>query len=44
MDLATKNHEGFIVDRRRESAVVILSVQDFIRTAARSMYVHLCER
>ena len=34
MDLAVKNHERFIVDRRGEPAVVILSVQDFIRMAA----------
>lgn len=34
MDLATKNNERFIVDRRREPAVVIMSVQDLIRTAA----------
>ncbi len=34
MDLATKNGERFIVDRRGEPAVVIMSVQDFIRTAA----------
>jgi hypothetical protein len=34
MDLATKNNERFIVDRRGEPAVVIISVQDFIRTAA----------
>lgn len=34
MDLAVKNNERFIVDRRGEPAVVILSVQDFIRTAA----------
>src|SRR5580704_1828119 len=34
MDLATKNDERFIVDRRGEPAVAILSVQDFIRTAA----------
>jgi prevent-host-death family protein len=34
MDLAVKNHERFIVDRRGEPAVVILSVQDFIRIAA----------
>ena len=33
-DLAVKNNEGFIVDRRCEPAVVIMSVQDFIRTAA----------
>jgi hypothetical protein len=37
MDLATKNRERLIVDRRREPAVVIMSVQDFIRTAPRSM-------
>src|SRR6202040_1061172 len=34
MDLATKNKERFTVDRRGEPAVVIMSVQDFIRTAA----------
>jgi prevent-host-death family protein len=34
MDLATKNDERFIVDRRGKPAVVIMSVQDFIRTAA----------
>jgi prevent-host-death family protein len=34
MDLATKNNERFIVARRGEPAVVIMSVQDFIRTAA----------
>jgi prevent-host-death family protein len=34
MDLATKNNERFIVNRRGEPAVVIMSVQDFIRTAA----------
>jgi Antitoxin Phd_YefM, type II toxin-antitoxin system len=34
MDLATKNNERFIVDRRGEPAVVIMSVQDFIRIAA----------
>jgi hypothetical protein len=33
MDLATKNNERFIVDRRGEPAVVIMSVQDFIGTA-----------
>jgi prevent-host-death family protein len=33
MDLATKNNERFVVDRRGEPAVVIMSVQDFIRTA-----------
>ena len=34
MDLATKNDERFIVDRRGEPAVVIMSVRDFIRTVA----------
>src|SRR4030081_658101 len=34
MDLAVDNNERFIVDRRGEPAVVITSVQDFIRTAA----------
>jgi prevent-host-death family protein len=34
MDLVTKNNERFIVDRRGAPAVVIMSVQDFIRTAA----------
>ncbi len=34
MDLAIKNNERFIVDRRGEPAVVIMSVADFIRTAA----------
>jgi prevent-host-death family protein len=34
MDRAVKNNERFIVDRRGEPAVVIMSVQDFIRTAA----------
>jgi hypothetical protein len=34
MDLATWNNDRFIVDRRGEPAVVIMSVQDFIRTAA----------
>jgi prevent-host-death family protein len=34
MDLATKNNERFIVDRRGEPAVVIISVEDFIRIAA----------
>jgi prevent-host-death family protein len=34
MDLATKNNERFIVDRRGEPAVVIMSVQDFIQIAA----------
>ena len=34
MDLATHNNERFVVDRRGEPVVVIMSVQDFIRTAA----------
>jgi prevent-host-death family protein len=34
MDLATRNNERFVVDRRGEPAVVIMSVQDFIRLAA----------
>ena len=34
MDLAVKNNERFVVDRRGEPSVVIMSVQDFIRTAA----------
>src|SRR5437016_3448280 len=34
MDLATKNNARFVVDRRGEPAVVIMSVQDFIRTVA----------
>lgn len=34
MDRAVQNNERFVVDRRGEPAVVIMSVQDFIRTAA----------
>lgn len=34
MDLASKNNDRFVVDRRGEPTVVIMSVQDFIRTAA----------
>jgi hypothetical protein len=34
MDLAISNNERFVVDRRGEPAVVIMSVKDFIRTAA----------
>lgn len=34
MDLAVRRHERFVVDRDGEPAVVILSVQDFIRAAA----------
>jgi prevent-host-death family protein len=34
MDLAIRNNERFIVDRRGEPAVVIMSVQDYVRTVA----------
>ena len=34
MDLAVTKNERFIVDRRGEPAIVIMSVQDFVRTAA----------
>src|SRR5260370_11001289 len=34
VDLATKNNERFTAHRRGEPAVVIRTVQDFIRTAA----------
>ncbi len=34
MDMASKNNDRFVVDRRGEPTVVIMSVQDFIRTAA----------
>lgn len=34
MDLAIRNNDRFVVDRRGEPAVVILSIRDFIRTAA----------
>jgi prevent-host-death family protein len=34
MDLAVRNNQRFIVDRRGEPAVVIMSVQDYVRTAA----------
>jgi prevent-host-death family protein len=34
MDRAVKDNDRFIVDRRGEPAVVIMSIQDFIRTAA----------
>jgi hypothetical protein len=34
MDLAVKHNERFIVDRRGQPAVIIMSVQDFVRTAA----------
>jgi prevent-host-death family protein len=34
MDRAVDNNERFVVERRGEPAVVIMSIQDFIRTAA----------
>jgi prevent-host-death family protein len=34
MDRAVEHNERFIVDRRGEPAVVIMSVKDFIRTMA----------
>ena len=34
MDLAIRDNERFVVDRRGEPAVVIMSVQEFIRVAA----------
>lgn len=34
MDRAIENNERFVVERRGEPAVVIMSVQDFVRTAA----------
>jgi prevent-host-death family protein len=34
IDRAVENNERFVVERRGEPAVVIMSVQDFIRTAA----------
>lgn len=34
MDLAVRDNARFIVDRRGEPAVVIMSVEDFVRTAA----------
>jgi hypothetical protein len=34
MELAVRNNDRFVVDRRGEPAVVILSVQDFIRRVA----------
>ena len=34
MDRAVENNERFVVERRGEPAVVIMSVQDFVRTAA----------
>jgi hypothetical protein len=38
MDLAIRNNERFIVDRRGEPAVVIMSVREFIRMAAPPPY------
>jgi prevent-host-death family protein len=34
MDRAVENNERFVVERRGEPAVVIMSVQDFVRTTA----------
>ncbi|MGH7121477.1 MAG: type II toxin-antitoxin system Phd/YefM family antitoxin [Acetobacteraceae bacterium] len=34
MDLATRHNDRFIVDRRGEPAVVIMSVEEFVRIAA----------
>ena len=34
IDRALDNHEGFVVDRRGEPVVVIMSVQDFINAVA----------
>ena len=34
MDLATKNNERFIVDRRGEPSVIIMSVKDYVDTIA----------
>lgn len=34
MDRAIENNERFVVERRGEPAVVIMSVQDFIRTTS----------
>lgn len=34
MDRAVENNERFVVERRGEPAVVIMSVQDFVRMAA----------
>ena len=34
IDRATQKNERFIVDRRGEPAVVIMSIQDFVRTTA----------
>ncbi len=34
MDRAVENNERFVVERRGEPVVVIMSVQDFIRTTA----------
>ena len=34
MDRAVEHNERFVVDRRGEPAVVIMSIQDFVRTMA----------
>jgi prevent-host-death family protein len=34
MDRAVENNERFVVERRGQPAVVIMSIRDFIRTAA----------
>lgn len=34
MDRAIENNERFVVERRGEPAVVIMSIQDFVRTAS----------
>jgi hypothetical protein len=34
MDMAVRNNDRFVVDRHGEPAVVILSVQDFVRSVA----------
>ena len=34
MDRAVENNERFVVERRGEPAVVIMSIKDFIRTAS----------
>jgi prevent-host-death family protein len=34
MNRAVENHERFVVDRRGEPAVVIMSVEDFIKSVA----------
>jgi len=34
MERATKNNERFVVDKRGEPAVIIMSVEDFVKTIA----------